>query len=118
MNHHLILKQVPKGYLIMFIAMILIIIGLSAVLIFRKPEVVITGREQILQDSLTLLQQNLDSSHVRQERLQRGYDSLVAIEPKIITKTRDKVQFIFTDATPDDLDSIIRTNWKTKSRYR
>jgi hypothetical protein len=97
-----------------------IIIVLLAIIIFRKPETIIlpSDREKTLQDSLILLQRNLDSSHVRQDKLQQSYDSLLRLDPLIITKTRDKVHFILTDASPNELDSVIRTNWKTKSRYR
>ena len=105
--------------MVVFGVMCLVIIILSAVLIFRKPEeVIITGKEQILKDSIALLQTNLDSSVSRETRLQKSYDSLMTLDPIIINRTRDKVQFILTDATPDELDSVIRTAWKTKSRYR
>lgn len=98
----------------------IVIIILIAHLIFREPKTIIlpSDREKTLQDSLILLQQNLDSTHIRQTELQKSYDSLLRLEPQIITKTRDKVHFILTDADPNELDSIIRANWKTKSRYR
>lgn len=96
------------------------IVILIAILVFREPKLIVlpSDREKTLQDSLIILQQNLDSTHARQVQLQHNYDSLLKLEPQIITKTRDKVHFILTDANPDELDSIIRANWKTKSRYR
>jgi hypothetical protein len=110
---------VNRSNLIAYSVMILIIIILLAVIYFRKPDVTIqSDRERVLQDSIAVLQTKIDSSHARQDRLQRSFDSLVAIDPIVISKTRDKIKFIFSTATPDELDSIIRTTWKTKSRYR
>lgn len=89
------------------------------IIIFRKPEqIVVSGQDQILKDSISILQRDIDSSIMRQNKIQKAYDSILNIEPIIINKTHDKVHFIFSNATPDDLDSIIRANWKTKSRYR
>ncbi len=99
--------------------MLVIIIILGAIIIFRKPTVtMITGREKQIVDSLSLLQSQLDSSKVRVNNLQRSYDSLNSLEPGIIYRTHDKIKFVFSDATPDDLDRIIRANWKTESRYK
>ena len=104
---------------IVHLVMIGIILILAAVIIFRKPTMtVITGREKQIVDSLSLLQSQLDSSKVRVSNLQRSYDSLSSLEPGVIYRTHDKIKFIFSDATPDDLESIIRTNWKTESRYQ
>ena len=104
---------------IVHLVMIGIILILAAIIIFRKPTMtVITGREKQIVDSLALLQSQLDSSEIRVTNLQRGYDSLNSLEPGVIYRTHDKVKFIFSDATPDDLESIIRANWKTESRYK
>lgn len=100
-------------------AMLLIIIGLTVALFYKKPETIVkTNDEQRLRDSIALLQKQIDSSRVRQSRLQISYDSLLTVEPKVIYITREKIKFIFSDATPHQLDSIIRTKWKTRSRYR
>ena len=108
-----------KANIIAYVSLLGIIIILLAIIFFRKPQVIeVIGKEQVLRDSISLLQRNLDSSHVRQDKLQKSFDSLLAIDPIIISKTRDKIKFIYSTATPDELDSIIRTNWKTKSRYR
>jgi len=108
-----------KANIIAYVSLLGIIIILLAIIFFRKPQVIeVIGKEQVLRDSLILLQRNIDSSHVRQEKLQKSFDSLLAIDPIVISKTRDKIKFIYSTATPDELDSIIRTNWKTKSRYR
>lgn len=108
-----------RSNLIAYSILILVIVILLAVIYFRKPDDVIqSDREKILKDSVALLQTRIDSSHVRQAKIQKAYDSLLSIEPTVISKTRDKIKFIYTVATPDDLDSIIRSNWKTKSRYR
>lgn len=101
-----------------FSALILIIIGLTVALFLKKTETIIkSDNEQRLRDSIALLQKQIDSSHVRQSRLQVSYDSLLTVEPKVIYITREKIKFIFSDATPHQLDSIIRTKWKTRSRY-
>lgn len=104
---------------IVHLVMIGIILILAAIIIFRKPTMtVITGREKQIVDSLSLLRAQLDSSEVHVSNLQRSYDSLSSLEPGIIYRTHDKIKFIFSDATPDDLESIIRANWKTESRYK
>jgi hypothetical protein len=100
-------------------AMLLIIIGLIAYIIYKKPETIIkSDTEQRLRDSISLLQKQIDSSRVRQSRLQVSYDSLLNVEPRVIYVTREKIKFIFGAASPSQLDSIIRTKWKTRSRYR
>lgn len=104
---------------IVHLVMIGIILILAAIIIFRKPTMtVISGREKQIVDSLALLQSQLDSSEIRVTNLQKAYDSLNSLEPGVIYRTHDKVKFIFSDATPDDLDNIIRANWKTESRYK
>jgi cell envelope opacity-associated protein A len=108
-----------KSNIIAYTSLLLIIIVLSAILIFRKPQIIeISNQEQIYKDSVLLLQKNIELSHIRQDSLQKAYDSLLTIEPQVINRTREKVHYILTDATPTELDSIIRTSWKTKSRYR
>lgn len=99
--------------------LILIIVILLAVIYFHKPDNIIqSDRERVLKDSVTLLQTRIDSSHVRQAKIQKAYDSLLSIEPTVISKTRDKIKFIYLTSDPDVLDSVIRSTWKTKSRYR
>lgn len=108
-----------KVNIITYCCLLLIIIILSSILIFRKSEVIVTpNNEQIYKDSIILLQNLNQQSHIRQEKLQRAYDSLSSIEPIIIHKTRDKIEYIYTGASINDLDSIIRSTWKNKSRYR
>lgn len=108
-----------KTNLIAYSVLLVIIVILTCLLIFRKPvEIITTQKEQIYKDSITLLQDLNKQSIERQEKLQTAYDSLSAIEPKVINITRDKIKYIYTDATIDELDTLIRTNWKTKSRYR
>lgn len=107
-----------KNSLIAFASLLLIIIILIAIIIFRKPAVtIITGRENQVLDSLILLRSQVESSKIRESNLQRGYDSLSTIEPTIYTSTHEKTKFIFTDANPDQLDSIIRHTWKIKLKY-
>lgn len=95
------------------------VIGLLLFIIFDKPSDKEPSKdEKILRDSLLILQRRIDSSRVVQNKLEKAYDSLKNIEAPIIYRTHDKIKFILSDASPDELDSIIRTNWKHKSRYR
>jgi len=108
-----------RANIIAYSVLFLIIIVLSAILIFRKPEIIeVSNQEQIYKDSVLLLQKNIELSHIRQDSIQKAYDSLLNIDPQVINRTREKIHYILTDATPTELDNIIRTNWKTKSRYR
>lgn len=104
--------------LFVFMGLLVVIVILLGIIIFRKPTVIVPSNDKVYKDSIAVLQAKIDSSRVRQERLEKAYDSLVAIDPPVIYRTRDKIKFILTDASPDELDSIIRTTWKTKSRYR
>lgn len=113
------IRSKKKKQLIAYCSLLLIIIILIAVIIFRKPQVIVTsGKEKILKDSITLLHKKIDVIHLRQVRLQGQYDSLSALEPAINYRTHEKVTFILTDATPDQLDSTIKAHIKIKSRYR
>lgn len=89
-----------------------------AVIIFRRPTVTTLGDDKVYKDSITVLQAKIDSSRVRQQKLEKSYDSLVSLDQPVIYRTRDKIQYILTNATPDELDSVIRSTWKTESRYR
>ena len=101
------------------ICLLFVICALLAVIIFRKPQVTdYNEQEKILKDSLVVLQNQINSSHVRQNKLEKAYDSLSSLEPTIIYKTRDKIKFIYSDATPNELDSIIRASWKAKPGFR
>ena len=103
---------------IAFEILIIIIICLIAFIIFRKPEVIITsGKEQLLEDSIALLTKTINKSEIHQHILEEQYDSLLNLDPKIIIRTNEKIKFIYSTATPSELDSIIRTNWKTNLRY-
>lgn len=74
-------------------------------------------REKELRDSIHLLQSQVDSSHIRQAKLEAAYDSMLNIEPTIIYETREKIKFIYLEANATQLDSIIRTKSKRKRRY-
>jgi hypothetical protein len=88
-----------------------------AIIIFRKqPVTPISNQEQLYKDSITLLKSDIDLSHKKQARLQGQYDSLSALEQPIIYRTNEKIKFILTDATPDELDSTIKS--LIKPRYR
>jgi len=99
------------------VALVIIMI-LSGIIIFRKPEIQVAAPDESWKDTVANLHKQIELSHIRQAQLQNSYDSLSSLEPRVITRTHDKIKFIYSTATPDDLDSIIRTNWKTTSRYR
>lgn len=107
-----------KNATIAFVAMTLAIIALLAIIIFRQPTVtVVSGKEQIYKDSLALMQKEVDASHIRQAKLQGSYDSLLLIDPQVQYRTHEKIKIIYSTATPNQLDSIIRANWKTELRH-
>lgn len=83
----------------------------------QKANVSFTSEEKRLRDSISILQKEIDASHIRQDKLQHDYDSMLHVEPQIIYQTREKIKFIYTEATPNQLDSIIRTKSKRKHRY-
>jgi hypothetical protein len=96
------------------VSVIIIIIGLLGVIVFREPEMIVKpDNEKVLRDSIALLQTTIDSSRFRQTRIQASYDSLLHLDPQILYRTHEKYKFIYSVATPTQLDSIIRTNWKT-----
>jgi hypothetical protein len=96
-----------KNYInILFIASL---IGLIIYLSYKiKSNPVDDNREKTLRDSIAYLQKRIDSSHIRQQELELAYDSVCRLEPQIKYKTREKIKFILTTATPTELDSIIR----------
>jgi hypothetical protein len=101
-----------------FIFLVLIILILSGALLFRDKQLsAALDYEKSLRDSISTLSAEIDSSHVRQAKLQSKIDSLSSVETKVITTTHDKINFIYSTATPSDLDSIIRSAWKVQSRY-
>jgi hypothetical protein len=70
------------------------------------------AKELLLKDSINNLQKEIDMSRIKQAKIQHDYDSMLKIEPQIIIKTNEKIKFIYGDASPDDLDSIIRSSTK------
>lgn len=111
------IKNRTNGFLI------ILVIGISflAVHFYLQDNVNNTEasqKELRLRDSISYLQKEIDASRLRQGQLQHAYDSMLLIEPQVIYKTREKIKFIYGDATPDQLDSIIRTNWKVNTGHR
>jgi hypothetical protein len=103
---------------IMSILAVLIIINL---LIIKNKDVGVTtlqsDNDKYLKDSIDVLNTRLKISQENEQKLIKAYDSLESIEPQIITRTREKIEFIVSDATPDQLDSIIRSAFHFKPRY-
>lgn len=97
--------------------LLILVFLLGSYIILKNPSVLyISDKEKELRDSLVLLQSNLDSSLVRQVKIQHQYDSLQAIEPGIIYRNHETTKFVFNTASPTQLDSIIRAAWGIK-RY-
>lgn len=102
--------------------LIILLVGLSFITFhfYSASEVSnseLIKKELLLRDSISILQKEIDASHKRQTQLQHSYDSMLTIEPQIIYKTREKIKFIYSDASTNQLDSIIRTNWKTNTGH-
>lgn len=104
-----------RNNLIAYCSLLLVIIILLAVIIFRKSQVTsVSGQEKVLLDSISLLQNNVIKSKVRQAKLEKDYDSLSSLEPSVIYRTHEKIQYILITSDPDKLTDIIRSNYKTK----
>lgn len=104
------------------ISVIILILGLGALAIynFNKDKVIdnsINSKEIRLQDSIIRLNREITMSHLKQVLLEKQYDSLLTLDPHVITRTNEKIKFIYSTATPNQLDSIIRTTWKTNLRH-
>jgi hypothetical protein len=100
----------------------ILVVGLSFLVLHfygRSEETnsALIKKELLLRDSISILQKEINASHERQTKLQNSYDSMLMIEPQIIYKTREKIKFIYSDASTNQLDSIIRTNWKTSTGH-
>ena len=104
----------------LFCGITLIAIAITIVIMYSQQQsanVSFTSEEKRLRDSISVLQKEIEDSHIRQNKLQQAYDSMLNVEPKIIYETREKIKFVYTEATPSQLDSIIRTKSKRKHRY-
>ncbi len=98
-------------------SLLLLIFLLLVYIILKNPQLLyISDKEKELRDSIVLLRSNIDSSVVRQAKIQHQYDSLLLIEPGVIYSNHEKTKFIFNTASPTQLDSIIRAAWGIK-RY-
>lgn len=101
-----------RGTFIFIAVLVLVIIAQTAVIIFRKDIFVDTNdREEVLRDSIKVLQTRFDESLVRESKLESIIDSLNSLDAEVIIRNRDKIKFIYSTATPKQLDSIIRSNW-------
>jgi hypothetical protein len=111
-------KVMSRASFMSYFILVAIILTLSLIVLFRNNQVLdYMKTEKDLKDSISALSVEIDSSHARQARLERQLTGLSTIETQVIIKTHDKINFIYSNATPSELDSIIRSTWKTKSRY-
>lgn len=109
-----------KTNLWFFLVMLLIALVLFFVFIYNydpKTAPMFISDEKRLRDSIALLQKDIEASHIRQEKLQHSYDSMLHVEPQIIYQTREKIKFIYSEASPNQLDSIILSKSKRPKRY-
>jgi len=97
--------------------LLLLVFLLLVYIIVKNPKLIFIGdKEKELRDSIVLLRSNVDSSLVRQIKIQHQYDSLLAIEPGVIYRNHETTKFVFNTASPNQLDSIIRATWSI-NRY-
>lgn len=97
--------------------LLVIVFGLIVtILVMNRYRVSSQANDTVLQDSVTLLMKQLDSSHIRQARLESDYNTLLNRDPQILYRNHEKTKFIFNTASPTQLDSIIRSVWYHK-RY-
>lgn len=90
-----------------------IILFLFMAYVFKDRPSTTSGYETILQDSIKSLNKQIELSNIVQIKLESEIDSLSHLDPQIIYRTKEKYKFIFSEATPNQLDSIIRSTWKT-----
>lgn len=104
----------------LFSGITIVAVILTVMIMYAQNEnatVSFTSEEKRLRDSISILQKEIEASHIRQDKLQHDYDSMLHVEPQIIYETREKIKFVYTEASPSQLDSIIRTKSKRKHRY-
>ena len=105
----------PLMYLLASFALIIII--LISIIIFRKPNDVVTidkTKDKIQKDSINMLLYEISSYEDKINDLKIKYDSVTNIETHVITRTNEKVKFIYLTTNPTTLDSTIRENWDSK----
>lgn len=97
----------------------LIIIILAGVYIFKKDVIVdyIEDPNQPLYDSIAKIQAEKVELKAAYDVKAKQYDSLLNKDVEIKIKYRDKIKFIYSDASISELDSIIRARNKGKSRH-
>ena len=107
-----------KTVFVNYCILVTIILILSIIMVFKNQAIdAYKHDDKALRDSISAFYIQIDSSHARQARLEAQINSVNNKEIQVISKTHEKIQFIYSSATPDELDSLIRSNWKTQSRY-
>lgn len=96
---------------------LLLLICISVLIFCKQINIPDFDKNKQLQDSILLLEKELDILHHRQDSINKINDSLTNLEPTIKHVNRTKIQFIYTDADINDLDSIVRKWSKRKARY-
>ena len=97
----------------------LIILILAGLYIFRKDVIIdyIGDPNKPLYDSIAKIQEEKVELKAAYDIKAKQYDSLLGKDVEIKIKYRDKIKFIYTDASISELDSIIRAGNKGKSRH-
>jgi len=108
--------KISKDHIILAL-LILVFVLVVTLLIMHRHKQDLPKDDKVLQDSISLLLKQIDSSHIRQARLESNYNTLLNSDPKIIYSNHEKTKFIFNTASPTQLDSIIRTNWSKQRHY-
>lgn len=108
-----------KGLNILIVVLIIIMLIEAALIIFRDrlSPYLDTSLEKQFRDSIAVMEKYRESSILREQSFQRKFDSLSNLETGVIYRRNDKIKFIYTNATPDELDNIIRSNWDTKRHH-
>lgn len=107
-----IFKNVDRRTLILGGAETLIIIVLSAKIIFNSPvpEIKTIDNSRIYQDSIRILLKKFDVLRVDVDKKTASFDSLVQVKNKVEIVTQTKIKYV-TKANTTQLDSIIRKGW-------
>lgn len=103
-----------KIYLTALCVIVILVVGYILV---TTPEPQTEVEDNAFQDSLLILKYKIEQSEKIVECLEKANDSLLNLESEIIYRYRDKIHFIYLEASPAQLDSIIRSKWDIQYGY-
>lgn len=110
-------KQTVKKIIILIPWLIILI--LAGLYIFRKDVIIdyVGDPNKPLYDSIAKIQEEKVELKAAYDVIAKQYDSLLSKDVDIKIKYHDKIKFIYSDASISELDSIIRSRNKGKSRH-